>query len=498
MEKIRQIRDKLPHLRAVIQINGPFGRPTEGFWRWEDAMLIETEEFEGEYRERIESIAVNECCCIIYTSGTVGKPKGVMLSNDNLTFNTENIVRGLGNIETGREVFVSYLPLAHLAAQMSDVFIPLAVGATVYFADKDALKSSLLQTLLEARPTFFLGVPRVFEKIHEKMIAVGSQAGLVRRTIGSWARKVVLQHHMDSISGSPSNSLEYRIASTLIISKVKQALGFERCKTFLTGAAPFNEATRSFFLSLDMPIIDGYGMTESSSVHSLTTLQCPIGSKSLTGTRTKILNPDADGHGEICMRGRHVFMGYVNERDKTCEAIDGDLWLHSGDRGVIDKDGNIHVTGRFKELIVTSGGKKVPFEAIENRVRSECPAIANALLVGDRKRFLSILLTFKTESNEDGSARDDLTDETIKWLSSKNLKFARLSEVRSDMRVLRALQAVIDRVNEQAASSDLKIQKFAILPSDFSITTGEFTPTMKVKRNFVLEKYEGLIDGFYE
>lgn len=493
MEKIRRIRDKLPHLRAVIQINGPFGSRADGFWRWEEAMSIETESVEGEYRERKASAAVNECCCIIYTSGTVGQPKGVMLSNDNLTFNTANIVEGLGNLERGREVFVSYLPLAHLAAQMADVFIPLAIGATVYFADKDALKTSLLPTLLHARPTFFLGVPRVFEKIHEKMIAIGSRAGVVKRTIGAWARQVVLRHHL----GSAPNSLQYRIAKKLVVDRVKQALGFDRCKTFLTGAAPLDDDTRGFFLSLDMPIIDGYGMTESSSVHSLTTLKCPIGGKALRGTQTKIFNPDADGHGEICMRGRHVFMGYVNESEKTLETIDDGRWLHSGDRGLIDRDGNIHVTGRFKELLVTAGGKNIPFAVIESRVRSECSAISNALLVGDRKRFLSILLTLKTEANEDGTPSDRLAAETLEWLATFGVSAEKVCETQKSQKTLDAIHEVIDRVNEKAPSSDHRIRKFAILPEDFSIATGELTPTMKVKRNFVLTKHRDLIDELY-
>lgn len=287
-----------------------------------------------------------------------------------------------------------------------------------------------------------------------------------------------------------------------VLSKVKQALGFQRCRTFFTGAAPLNEETKKYFLSLDMFIYEGYGMSEST-IHTLTTMETPsfntVG-KSLPGTLTKIINVNEDGHGEICMKGRHVFMGYINEPEKTAETIDDERWLHSGDLGYIDDDGYIYITGRIKELIITAGGENIPYIKIENEVKNECNAISNAVLVGDQKKFLTMLLTLKTEMNEDGSPRDELAPETVSWLDSIGLNHKKLSDVLSnqvDEKVMKAIEELINRANSKAISNAQKVQKFAILPHDFTISTGELTPTMKLKRNVVLGKYKEIINKLY-
>lgn len=504
MEMIRKIKHKLPHLKAIIQIHSSIAHDASSVddcWSWSDLEDVKIDDVEDEYQSRLRNVAVNECCCLVYTSGTVGNPKGVMLSHDNLMFDAQSSISALGNIEMGQEVFVSYLPLSHLAAQMADVFFALTIAATVYFADRDALKSSLLETLVAAQPTFFLGVPRVFEKIHERMLAVGAQAGFVKKCIGKWAKRVTLEHHMNRLNGSPTNSLQFRIAQMTILGKVRQALGFKRCKGFLTGAAPISEATRNYFLSLDMPLIEGYGMTESSSVHLIGSSMNPSAGKSLPGTETKIINKDLDGHGEICMRGRHVFMGYINEPEKSIEAIDNERWLHSGDLGYIDDNGFVHVTGRIKELIITSGGENIPYLCIENQVKCECSAISNAMLVGDKRKFLTILVTLKTEFDENGFPSDDLDQCTKSWLNKINLNYTKLSEILAsgpDEKVLLAIHESINRANGKSASNAHKVQKFAILPHDFTIATGELTATMKLKRNFVLNKFTDLIESFYD
>ena len=361
MEKIREIKDKLPHLKAVVQTLSPYGqyvKKADGYWRWSELEALNVDDVEEEYKKRSSQIVANECCCLIYTSGTVGKPKGVMLSHDNLTWDSYSVTVHLEELQMGKEVLVSYLPLSHVAGQMVDIFIPLTLAGTVYFADRDALKGTLVKTLLEAQPTLFLGVPRVFEKIQEKMMAVGSQSGALKKLIGSWAKNVVFQHHMDRMAGRPSNSLQYKIANKLVMSKVKHALGLLRVKYLVTGAAPMSVETKKYFLSLDMPIHDVYGMSESTGGHSLTTLEAPTfetSGKSMPGIKTKIVNHDDNGHGEICIKGRHVFMGYLNEVEKTNEAIDDDGWLRTGDIGYIDRDGYIFITGRIKELIITAG-----------------------------------------------------------------------------------------------------------------------------------------------
>lgn len=244
MEKIHAIKDKLPHLKAVIQTTAPYAtyvKKADGFYRWSELEAMNTNDVEEEYQKRVKSIVANECCCEVFTSGTTGQPKGAMLSHDNFTWDAYSFTVFVDGLQMGKEVLVSYLPLSHVAAQIIDIFISLTIAATVYFADKDALKGSLVKTLVDARPTAFLGVPRVYEKIQEKMMQVGSQSGALKRAIASWAKTATLKHHMERMAGRPSASLQYKLANKIVMSKVKQALGFNRCKYFITGAGKIHK-----------------------------------------------------------------------------------------------------------------------------------------------------------------------------------------------------------------------------------------------------------------
>lgn len=508
MEKIREIKDKLPHLKAVIQTRSPFAqhiRQSDGYWRWSEAEALDIANVEEEYTKRLSSIVANECCCLVYTSGTVGKPKGVMLSHDNFTWDAYSVTVHLDNLQMGKEVLVSYLPLSHVAAQIVDIYTVMTIAGTIYFADKDAMKGSLIKTLAEVRPTHFLAVPRIYEKLHEKMLQIANQSNVLKRMIGSWAKNVTLEHHMDRMAGRPSNSVQYKLAKTLFLSKVKQALGFDRTKNFVTGAAPLGNETKKFFLSLDIAIVEAFGMSETTGGHTMSCIEQPsfetIG-RQLPGVQTRIINTGIDGTGEICIRGRHVFMGYINDMEKTIEAIDEEGWLHTGDIGFIDRDGYLFVTGRIKEIIITAGGENIPPVLIENNVKIQCPAISNAFLIGDKRKFLTLLVSLKTEMNGEGEPCDKLAQETLQWLNEIGVrKYKQLSEILAagpDSKVMKALQEAINRANNNAISNAQKIQKFAILQQDFSISTGELGPTMKVKRNFVADKYCEMIEKFYQ
>ncbi len=322
LDKVLQIRPDLPDLIAVVQY---LGQPKkEGVLSWEDLLQMGSNESDDELEDRLKRIAINQCCALIYTSGTTGPPKGVMMSHDNLTW-TARIADAY--LRIGREdAFLSYLPLSHSAAQMIDVWMPMAAACAVYFADRNAMKGTLASTLREVRPTVFFGVPRVYEKIQEKMAQMGKSSGPVRRAMAGWAKKTGLQHNLKVLEssggggGAEANGYSYPIAKKLVFSKVKAGLGLDRCRIVGVGAAPMGQAYLEYFLSLDIPIYECYGMSETSGPNCGNRAgQHRLGSvgPNLEGCNTRIAEPDEEGNGEILMSGRNITMGYLNEEDKT-------------------------------------------------------------------------------------------------------------------------------------------------------------------------------------
>ncbi|XP_014203362.1 very long-chain-fatty-acid--CoA ligase bubblegum isoform X2 [Copidosoma floridanum] len=500
LEKILQVKKSLPKLKAIIQYDGiPSAKDVLS---WSELIEIGEKQSDDKLNAVLRTIGINECCTLVYTSGTVGNPKAVMLSHDNLLTDAKavQVAAGFGR-ESTHEMIVSFLPLSHVAAQVVDIFTCMLMAGTVYFADKNALRGSLLDTLLAARPTAFLGVPRVWEKIYEKMQVVARNNGPIKRWIASWAKAQGLRHHM---SRETRPSWGFLLAKWLVFNKVKAALGLERCHLFATAAAPLSDDIKKYFMSLDIIIIDAYGMSECAGAHTLCTqADFRLGSvgRTLPGFFTKLDAIDATGEGEVCMGGRHVFMGYLHDPEKTREAKDENGWLHSGDLGKIDAEGFLYVTGRMKELIITAGGENIPPVRIEQLLVKECPGLSNAMLIGDRKKYCTILVTLKTEINtETGEPMDPLASDALKWAKSLGSKSRTLPEVLNsqDPLVYKGIQEAIDATNEKAISNAHRVQKFRILPHDFSVPTGELGPTLKLRRNFVLKKYANLIDDMYK
>ena len=395
LDKVLKIRDNLPHLKTIIQYTG---KPTvEGVLSWEEAMAIGRKEPNNQLEDRLRRIAVNQCCTLIYTSGTTGVPKGVMLSHDNVTWTAyANLVNIDANF--GKELFVSYLPLSHIAAQMADIYLTMSTGGTAVFAQPDALKGTLVDTLKEARPTRFLGVPRVWEKMYEKMMLIGRKTTGIKRTIATWAKSVGAETNRRREQQNFTKPSGYSIANKIVFKKIKAALGLDRCVLFLSGAAPIAPEIINYFHSLDICLTDIYGMSESTGPHTSglpTSFKIGSPGKSVPGCSTLIDNPDSEGNGEIMMGGRNVCMGYLMMEEKTHEAINDDGWLHTGDVGRLDEDGFLFITGRIKEILITAGGENIPPVLIEDTLKGELPCISNAMLIGDKRKFLSILLTLK-------------------------------------------------------------------------------------------------------
>ena len=423
-----------------------------------------------------------------------------MLSHDSYTW-TARVANQFLNISSD-DVMVSYLPLSHSAALMIDIYMPLACGATVYFGDQNALKGSLVETLREVKPTFVFGVPRLFEKIMEKMIEMGKSASVVQRMVADWAKSTGLNHNMRILEGhSQEESYTYLLAKKLVFNRVKENLGLSHCKIIGVGAAPVAMDTFKYFLSLDIPLYECFGMSETSGpqtgnkpgTHKLGSIGHTLG-----GMQTSIAEPDSKGNGELITYGRNVMMGYLYNEEKTKEVIDADGWLHTGDVGCKFSDGFLKITGRIKELLITAGGENVPPVPIEDSLKEELPCISNAMLIGDRKKFLSCFLTLKVDVNsETMEPTNILSSAAVEWCREFGSKANTVEEAMVDPDVKREIQEGISRVNSSAISNAQRVQKWCIIPTDFSLPGGELGPTLKLKRHFVLEKYQRQMNKLY-
>jgi len=506
LNKILQIKDSLPELKQIVQYTG---KPSAaGVLSWDELLDVGDGEAAHLLEERISGLAPNLCCHLVYTSGTTGPPKGVMLSHDNLTY-TSRTLADVYNLQDMEERFVSYLPLSHVAANIMDIFMVIQCLGTLYFANKDALKGTLVSTLKEAQPTVFFGVPRVWEKIREKMVEIGKSNTGIKKAVGIWAKKTGLDFNKAKIGGRKPRGISFKIADKMVYRKVKDELGFGLTHSFFSAAAPLSAEVLDYFMSLDIKILEIYGMSEISGPQTGNDYQNyrpgTIG-RDLPGFHTKLdkeaagVSDISAGAGELCMRGRNVFMGYLGAEERTREVFDRDGWHHSGDVGTRDEDGFFTITGRIKEILITAGGENVPPVIIEDMVKKELPCLSNVVLIGDRRKFLSCLVTLKTEIDNDTlEPKSKLAPDTIDWCKEQGSKSETLDEVlrNPDTVIMEAIQAGIDRYNKKATSNAQKIQKWTILPTDFSIPGGEIGPTMKVKRHFVLKKYLENVEKLY-
>ncbi|XP_078530567.1 long-chain-fatty-acid--CoA ligase ACSBG2-like [Lissotriton helveticus] len=502
LEKILQIQDQLPHVKAIVQYHDELMEKRPNLYTWKEFMQVGSSVPDEKLDAIIASQKANECCILIYTSGTTGQPKGVMLSHDNITWTTKLFGNYTGKQE--HENLLSYLPLSHVAAQSFDIWLTMRFGGTTYFASPDSLKGSPIDLLKEVRPAFFFGVPRIWEKIQAAAQAMESKESFFQKTIRTWARGRGYAANLNRMNGSSSVPWGYSLANYLVLKKTQDALGLDRCVLCISGAAPITKETLDYFMGLDLPVMELFGLSEDSTPHTVSVrsaFRMTSCGKTLPGCRSRIHMPDKEGNGELYIWGRHVFMGYLNMVDKTNESLNKDGWLLSGDIGKFDSDGFFYLTGRIKEIVITSGGENVPPVPIENALKEEVPIISNAVLIGDKKKFLSMLITLKcTTDLKTLKPADDLTPDAINFCQQLGSRATRVSDVvkSKDPVIYKAIQEGIDLVNQRAASNAQRVQKWALLEKDLSIDGGELGPTLKLNRHVILKKYEGVIDEMYK
>jgi len=417
--------------------------------------------------ERTNAIQGDDVASLIYTSGTTGNPKGVMLTHRNMEFELDAVAE-IFTYEQG-EKYVSWLPLAHVFGQLVDCGYCVRQAMHMHVVDSPI---HVVDYAKEVQPHLFIGVPRIYEKIYSNVkAALDAKAHL----------RVLLK--IPGINGKIKGALKAKI-------------GFANCRFAITGAAPINHDILRLFHSLGIPIFEGYGMTEDTAG---ATLNAPgamrIGSvgKPFPGTEMMIASD-----GEILMRGDHVMKGYYNNPEATADTIDSEGWLHSGDVGKIDDDGFVFITGRKKEIYVSSGGKNIAPLVIEETMKS-IPIVSQCFLVGDGRKYCSALFTLDAGAiirDKFGMDPNDIPKDPAKQLA-KLEELGSSIEAFTDSAEIRAeVQAAVDELNGQFSNPE-QLKKFAILPRDFAVDYGELTPTLKIRRKQIRENWADVIEDMY-
>ncbi|XP_068234472.1 long-chain-fatty-acid--CoA ligase ACSBG2-like [Palaemon carinicauda] len=498
---IKAVEEKLNKKFVIVQYRG---EADDDVYSWKDLLEIGEQESDEELEERLKQIAINQCCLLVYTSGTTGVSKGVMLNHDNITWVARTGTAKLG-IKPRELRLLSYLTPAHIAALMVDLYGSLVSGGVVYFAESTVFRGNNMKlTLQDVQPTFFFSIPRGWEKFYELISLEMNAAPWIKRMIINLARSIGLKDSKMRQTGETKRPFGYGVADKIIFQKIKEELGLQQCTQFASGAGPIAPEIVEFFHSLGIILCESYGLSESTGPHTIGKSDAfRVGScgQITDGYFTKILNPDEKGNGEILMKGRNITMGYVNKEQETMETVDSDGWLYTGDIGRKDSDNFLYVTGRIKRLIIGAGGYNIAPEPIEMKVKAKLPGVSFPVVIGDGKKFLTMILPIATEIDPyTGLPLDTLAPGTVKWCREIGSQANTIQDILDgpDENVTKAIQEAIDEVNKTARNHLYLIQKWAILPMDFSVMGGELTPTMKVRMEVVLKKYQDIIDDMYD
>jgi long-chain acyl-CoA synthetase len=476
--KVREKRASLPNLRRVVVIDGAGdGDWVIGF----DELLALGRARDAEDPTRFEAIAravgPEQLATLVYTSGTTGRPKGVELTHDAWLYEAEAI--DALKLLTFDDTQYLWLPLSHVFGKVLEV-AQLRIG---FVTAIDGRVDKLVENLATVRPTFVAGVPRIFEKVHNKVVGGVHEKGGLQLRIFRWAMSVGLEYSKRIRSGDRPSAwldLQHRVADKLVFEKLRARFG-GRLRFFVSGSAPLSREISEFFHAAGILIVEGYGLTETSAasfVNLPERFRLGTVGVALPGTEVRIAED-----GEILLHGRGVMRGYYNLPEATHEVLDENGWLHTGDIGTVDADGFLRITDRKKDLIKTSGGKYVAPQALEIKLKAISPYVSQVVVHGNNRNFVTALVTLDE-------------DAVKKWAGEHGLGGLDLAQLAKRDEVRALVQAAVDELNRGRASYE-SIKKFAVLPRDLTLEAGELTPSLKVKRKTVEEKYRPLLESFY-
>lgn len=482
LDKYLEIKAGLPKVKKV------FVYDMEGLHDFQDDMVMSFDDLcaagrnydkanPGLFDARVESRAPHDLAILVYTSGTTGAPKGAMISHQNLLFQMTAAEEYAG-VNPDDEI-LTFLPLCHILERVISVVQPLNTGATINFAES---LDTVPENLTEVSPTIFVAVPRIWEKFYSRIVLALKDATPIGRFAYDSAIRIGQKRAKYLLERKPVPALieiQFRIADALVLRNIRSILGLERCRFAGSGGAPISPDLINWYYALGITMLEGYGQTECSGVG---TFNRP-GQPKLGTIGTKMMGVDVriDERGEILIKGPNVFMGYLNQPEKTSETIT-EGWLHSGDVGKLDDEGYLTITDRIKDIIITAGGKNITPSEIENQLKFS-PYISDAVVIGDNRKFLSCLIMIDQENVE-------------KFAQDNDVPFTNYASLCRAKEVVALIDGEVIKVNKEFAQVE-QVKKSRLIDQILTPEDDELTPTGKLKRSFISKKYADLIESMY-
>lgn len=476
LDKIAEVRSNLPNLKHIVMIEGtPSG--VEGVMTWKEFVGKGANIADEEFIARTSELQPGDVASIVYTSGTTGVPKGAMLTHENIIFSSWSALESL-TLEPHFESFL-YLPLSHVFAKII-VYVCMRAGLTINIGES---REKIIENMQETKPHFFATAPRLYEKAYIGITANAMDAGGIKHKMFKWALGVGKKVSSLQQQGKPVTgplAFKHKLANKLVFSKIQVLLG-GNIVFAVSGAAPLNKDIAEFFHACGILILEAIGMTENTSFSNLNRFDNnkfgTVGQPG-PGIEQKVA-PD----GEVLFRGKNVMLGYYKNPEETAETIDKDGWLHSGDIGEIDEDGFLRITDRKKDIIVTAGGKNVAPQRVEKIMRTS-RYIDQAVAYGDRKKYLTGIVSLDQE-------------QVMEWATKHGLSYTSWEELPGHPKVVELINNEVQEKNKSLASFET-LKKVIIAPNEFSVGSGELTPSLKVKNKVVIEKFRAQLDAMYE
>jgi long-chain acyl-CoA synthetase len=487
LDKALEAREQLPLLRKIVVWD------MEGLRGLDDPQVISLERLreigreriarlgaaaDAEWQARIDSRRPGDLAILIYTSGTTGKPKGAMLSHHNVVYSIHGFNLIIAQNESDEHM--CFLPLCHVAERMAGAYFSLYTGAVLNFVENP---ETIPENVREIQPTVFLAVPRIWEKFYSGVMIGLAEATNLEKLAYKWAigvgMKMVALYEAGQPIGAGLKALHW-LGRFLVLNNVRKLIGIHRCRFLITGAAPISPDLVRWYMALGIPMLEVWGMTETGGGATCT----PVSriKPGMIGIANAYCEVKVADSGELLVRGDNIFMGYLNQPEKTAETIDAEGWLHSGDVGYVDADGFFKISDRLKDIIITAGGKNITPSEIENQLKFS-PYITDAVVIGDKRPYLVCLIMIDQENVE-------------KFAQDHDIPFSNYASLCRAPEILRLIEGELARVNKEFARVE-QVKKFRLIEQKLGAEDEELTPTMKLKRKFVNQKYADLIESMY-